>query len=82
MGKFLLKTIESAPETPGVYLFSNQKKEIIYVGKAINLYSRLKSYNDPKLQVKTALMVTEAKHLSHIRVFSEIEALILEATLI
>ena len=82
MGNSLAKTITLAPETFGVYLFSNQKKETIYVGKAINLRSRLQSYNDPKLQGKTALMVKEAKNLKYIQVFSEIEALILEATLI
>ena len=39
--KLMLKTI---PELPGVYQFLNKDKKIIYVGKAINLKKRVKSY--------------------------------------
>ncbi len=82
MDQHLKELIKNSPQTPGVYLFSNQTGKVIYVGKAINLRSRLQSYRDPKLEGKTVLMVSEAKNLRWVQVFSELEALILEAALI
>lgn len=81
-----LKTqILKAPQTPGVYAFYNEKEKVIYVGKAIKLRSRLRSYVD--LQVldkypKTKKMVSEAVKVSFFEVGTEVEALVLEANLI
>jgi excinuclease ABC subunit C len=69
------------PETPGVYTYF-KNKQVIYVGKAINLKRRISSYFDLNLDPKTAKMIGEATHLSFIRVSSELESLLLEARLI
>jgi excinuclease ABC subunit C len=75
---------EKLPEKPGVYLFKDGKGRTIYVGKSVNLRDRLKSYLQPKICLgpKTATMVQETREVDHILVYSEIEALLLEASLI
>jgi excinuclease ABC subunit C len=69
------------PETPGVYVFFNEETPI-YIGKAINLKRRVSSYFDLDLETKTAHMVSEANHISYVKVESELESLLLEARLI
>jgi len=72
------------PSNPGVYLFKNNKKKIIYIGKAKNLKKRVASYfvknssKDPKVGV----LVKNIYSIDHISVSSEIEAFLLEANLI
>lgn len=72
------------PTAPGVYIYKNAKSKIIYVGKAKNLRDRVKSYFQPpiKLGPKTAQLVENIASLEHIEVGSEIEALLLESSLI
>jgi len=72
------------PSKPGVYLFKDKNRRIIYVGKSVNLKSRVKSYFQPDSQLgpKTTLMVKEIRKIDYISVDSEIEALLLEASLI
>lgn len=72
---------KNVPETPGVYLYF-KNNEVIYVGKAINLKRRVRSYFDLDLEPKTARMISEANSLSYIQVNSELEALLLEAKLV
>lgn len=67
------------PELPGVYTFWKSGKPI-YIGKSVNLKSRLGSYLLPNLGVKTAQMVSEAESVSYIVVTSELESLLLEAS--
>jgi len=76
--------INNLPQVPAVYLFKNEENKVIYVGKAINLRSRAKSYldNPQLLGPKTTAMVSTATKLDYILVQSEIEALLLEADLI
>lgn len=76
--------IKNLPNTPGVYLFKNKEGVVIYVGKAINLKNRIKSYFQKNLTLgeKTRLLVENIKNLEIIKVDSEIEALLLEANLI
>jgi len=69
------------PINPGVYIFW-EKETVIYIGKAINLKNRLKSYLQINLNVKTKKMVDSADNVSYIKVESELEALLLEAFLI
>ena len=69
------------PESPGVYIFW-QDSTPIYVGKAINLKNRLRSYFLVNLAPKTSRMMDGAGELSFIRVNSELESLLLEARLI
>lgn len=69
------------PRKPGVYMYISRKKDILYVGKAIDLYSRISSYfsqRDPR----TTTLVKKTSYLDFIVVESELEALILEANLI
>lgn len=75
---------QSIPSDPGSYQFKDELGRIIYVGKALNLRSRVGSYfADPKsLHPRTASMVEAASSVEWITVRSELEALILEYTLI
>lgn len=84
MNSSIESTLKSLPKSPGVYIFKNDNKEVIYVGKAKSLKSRVGSYFlsgiDPRS--KTFQLVQNISHIEFIEVLSEIEALILEATLI
>lgn len=72
------------PTTPGSYQFKDEHGRTIYVGKAANLRSRLSSYfQDPaQLHPRTAAMVTAAATVEWIEVRNEVEALMLEYSLI
>ena len=78
--KLILKTI---PEQPGVYQFLNKEKKIIYVGKAINLKKRVKSYFQKNIKSrKTINLVKNIESIEHVVVQSESDALLLENSLI
>ena len=80
MDKAVLKRI---PETPGVYLFADSAKTVLYVGKAINLKRRVASYfADGLLAPKTSHMMGDAARILTIQTDSEFDALLLEAKLI
>ncbi len=71
------------PHKPGIYIYKNDNGKILYVGKAIDLYSRVASYfNGPANNSKTAYLVADIADIETIIVESELEALILEANLI
>lgn len=74
--------VKNLPETPGVYQFKDAKGSILYIGKAKNLKSRVRSYTAIRLHPKTARMVQDAQTLTYIEVESEFEALLLEARLV
>ncbi len=80
----LKETLKSLPEKPGVYLYHDAGNKIIYVGKAINLKNRVRSYfqSPDKLGPKTAALVANIERIEYWEVDSEIEALLLEAELI
>ena len=82
--KILKEQIKTLPQVPGVYLYKNADGQVIYVGKAKNLRSRVSSYffNVLDPASKTAILVSNISDLSYIEAFSEFEALILEAELI
>ena len=46
----LLQKIRTIPTEPGVYLYKNAEGEVIYVGKAKNLRSRVASYSSPTIK--------------------------------
>lgn len=75
---------ERIPESPGSYLFRDADGRVIYVGKATNLRSRVGSYfSDPaRLHPRTASMVATAVSVEWIEVRNELEALMLEHSLI
>ena len=80
----LLEKVSHLPTTPGVYLWRDQYNRIIYVGKAINLRNRVRSYvrNDANRAPKVTAMMKRAVDVEVIQTKTEMEALILENTLI
>ena len=76
--------LENLPTSPGVYLMHNDRDEIIYVGKAINLRNRVRSYfRELKPdQAKTKALVKHIADLEYIIADNELEALVLECNLI
>lgn len=80
MSKKLSKIIAKSPTSPGVYKFLNEKKDVIYVGKAKNLRKRLQSYIRPSAKhgIKTKKMLESAFSVEWSETNSELEALILE----
>ncbi len=76
--------IAEFPEKPGVYIMKDKRGRIIYIGKAVSLKNRVRSYfQSPKnLPVKVASMVPKIENIEYIVTDSEVEALILECNLI
>jgi len=73
-----------APRSPGVYLFRDERGHVIYVGKASNLRSRVRSYfgSNSGLSTKTVRLVAAVVDVEFFIVGTEQEALVLEADLI
>lgn len=80
----LASLLENLPTKPGCYLMRGADKRVIYVGKAINLRNRVRSYfhNSAQLTPKTRQLVRKIEDIEWIVVGSELEALILEMNLI
>src|SRR5215468_2816443 len=80
----LEEKLASLPDRPGVYLYRDAKAQVIYVGKAASLRSRVRSYfqesrpHDPK----TDALVRHVADLEYIVTDNELEALMLEANLV
>ena len=74
----------SIPDAPGTYQFLDEHERVLYVGKAKSLRHRLSSYfQDPAaLPFRTAQMVAQADRVEWVVVRTEVEALILEHSLI
>lgn len=81
---FDLKLLEQFPTQPGVYLMKNVQGDVIYVGKAKQLKSRVKQYfalgGDGRPMIP--FLIRQISHIDTIVVPSEKEALLLENTLI
>ena len=77
-------TLATLPAKPGCYLYRDKAGTIIYVGKAISLRNRVRSYfhADASHDSKTRRLVREITDIEWILVGSELEALILEMNLI
>jgi excinuclease ABC subunit C len=78
-------TVKTLPTEPGCYLFYNNKNVVIYVGKAVNLRNRVRSYFNPNTWLqspKTGRLVHEIERIEFVVRGSELEALIQEAELI
>lgn len=80
----IAEELKKLPQKPGVYLMKDEKGEIIYVGKAINLRNRVRQYfqSSKNHTAKTKTMVPHIKEFEYIVTDSEMEALILECNLI
>ncbi len=76
--------VSSLPPTPGVYQYFDNTGKIIYVGKAKNLKSRVSSYFNSTQQhsAKTSILVKQIVDIKTINVDSEMDALLLENSLI
>jgi len=80
----LKEKTENLPGSPGVYLYRDSSGKIIYVGKAKSLRNRVRSYfqEGRPLDPKTDRLVSEIADVECIVTDSEVEALILESTLV
>lgn len=76
--------LANLPAKPGVYLMKNDEAQVIYVGKAVNLKNRVRSYFRTQREdaAKTKALVKHIADFEYIIVDSELEALILECNLI
>ncbi|WP_031516696.1 excinuclease ABC subunit UvrC [Desulfofalx alkaliphila] len=76
--------VKYIPSKPGVYIFRDGEGRVIYVGKALSLKNRVRSYfqQGAKQMPKTRSMVERIADLEYIVTDSEVEALILECNLI
>ncbi len=76
--------LKSLPTSPGCYLYKDAAGEIIYVGKAVNLRNRVRSYFQKSANhtAKTRKLVSRIADLDIVVVDSELEALVLECNLI
>lgn len=80
----LAEKLKLLPDSPGVYIMKNQGGDIIYVGKAISLKNRVRSYfqSSRNHSPKVISLVRQIVDFDFILTDSEIEALILECNLI
>ncbi len=76
--------LDKLPKSPGVYLMHDSKGGVIYVGKAVNLRNRVRSYFriSTKKTLKIQKMVSLIDHFDYILTDTELEALVLENNLI
>ncbi|HEX9020014.1 MAG TPA: excinuclease ABC subunit UvrC [Nitrospirota bacterium] len=79
----LEEKLQNLPDAPGVYIMKDAGGHIIYIGKAVSLWNRVRSYfqKGPKGE-KTEIMVRQIADLETIVTHTELEALALEANLI
>lgn len=78
--------LKKLPNSPGVYIMHDRQDEILYVGKAVNLHSRVRQYfqtgHGHNNSRKIAKMVEQIAYFEYIVTGSEMEALVLECNLI
>ncbi|WP_177563941.1 excinuclease ABC subunit UvrC [uncultured Phascolarctobacterium sp.] len=84
MNESIAKTLAVLPNKPGVYIMRDEHGKIIYVGKAVVLKNRVRSYfrNLASHTVKVKALVAKVVEIETIVTDSEVEALILECNLI
>lgn len=80
----LTERLKNLPERPGVYLMKDHAGVILYVGKAVNLKNRVRSYfhDSSRQSPKVAALMRHVEDIELIATDTEVEALILEATLV
>lgn len=78
------KRLRAVPDSPGVYMFRDQGGQVIYVGKAIRLRDRLRSYFTPGYAQNPRLidLLRHVFDFEFVRAANEVEALVLECNLI
>ena len=82
--EFINEELKKLPTNPGVYIMQDSKGGVLYVGKAVNLRNRVRSYFrvSTKKTPKIRKMVSLIDHFDYILTDSELEALVLENNLI
>ena len=80
--KYIHEKLKLVPKKPGSYQMKNKDGIIIYVGKAKNLFNRVRSYFIGVKTGKTRMLVNDIVDFEYIVTSSELESLILEITLI
>ncbi|MEO9262571.1 MAG: GIY-YIG nuclease family protein, partial [Candidatus Baltobacteraceae bacterium] len=83
-GRTLEQTLAQVPDAPGVYQMIAADGSILYIGKAVSLRNRVRSYfqDSAAHHIRTQAMVERVADVRTIVVSNEVEALILEANLI
>ena len=78
------RRLQAVPESPGVYLFRDNRAQVIYVGKALRLRDRLRSYFTPGYAqtARVADLIRKAHDFEFVTTANEVEALVLENNLI
>jgi excinuclease ABC subunit C len=81
---FLKNTIQDLPSRPGVYLFKNRDREVLYIGKAISIQKRVKGHFRffGETFSKEGRMLSQVWRIDFLETSDEAEALLLEASLI
>jgi excinuclease ABC subunit C len=76
--------VRTLPEKPGVYIMRDAPGDVIYIGKATNLRSRVRSYfgSSRSLEPKVRALAERVRTIEHVVTRTEAEALHLEATLV
>ncbi|QBD79928.1 excinuclease ABC subunit UvrC [Ktedonosporobacter rubrisoli] len=84
MNEKIQSVLNSLPHQPGIYLMKDAQGTIIYVGKAISLYNRVRSYfqESTDLSPKNRSMVSRIDDIEFLVVKNEVEALVLESNYI
>ncbi|HET9095131.1 MAG TPA: excinuclease ABC subunit UvrC [Candidatus Baltobacteraceae bacterium] len=80
----LAQTLSQVPDVPGVYMMIDKSGDVLYIGKAVSLRNRVRSYfqDSAAHHIRTQAMVERVVDVRTIVVTNEVEALILEANLI
>ena len=78
------RRLQAVPDSPGVYLFRDARTQVIYVGKALRLRDRLRSYFTPGYAqaARVEELIRKANDFEFITTANEVEALVLENNLI
>ncbi|NNE73138.1 MAG: DEDD exonuclease domain-containing protein, partial [Acidimicrobiales bacterium] len=77
-----LALTDSLPRAPGVYLFRDRRGDVLYVGKAANLRSRVRSYFSSETRRKVGAMLRELHSIEHIECHHQLESAVIELRLI
>ncbi len=80
----VMQQVRALPQRPGVYLMHDAREDVIYIGKATNLRSRVRSYfgSSRSLEAKVRALAEQVVTIDHIITATEAEALHLEASLV
>src|SRR5260221_11172132 len=84
MNEKIQSVLNSLPHKPGIYLMKDAQGKILYVGKAISLYNRVRSYfqESSDLSPKNRSMVAKVDDIEFLVVRNKVEALVIESTYI